>query len=169
MKLAIVAAAMFGFGFVLVPLYEVICDITGLNGKTSSITESRASTREVDESRQVTVEFISNLNQTMNWKFTPEIRQMEISPGGIYEVNYLVKNLNKTRTVGQAVPSVSPVAAAPFFDKIECFCFSRQTLEPDEERLMPVRFSVGTELPAHISTISLAYTFFDVTDTQERS
>ena len=155
LKLSAVAVIMFGFGFGLIPLYEVICDVTGLNGKTGSIAESQAVTREVDESRLVTVEFVSSLNRAMNWEFTPETRKMEIRPGGIYEVNYFVRNLNSARTVGQAVPSVAPVAAAPFFDKIECFCFSKQTLEANEERLMPVRFVVDAGLPPHVETISL--------------
>ncbi len=167
LKLAAVAVAMFGFGFGLVPLYEVICDITGLNGKTGSVTESRAGARGVDESRLITVEFIAGLNRAMNWEFTPVIKQLEIRPGKIYEIDYFVKNRNAARTVGQAVPSVAPAAAAPFFNKIECFCFSRQALEPGEERLMPVRFVVDAELPEHVKTVSLAYTFFDVTDTAE--
>ena len=164
LKLAVVAVVMFGFGFGLVPLYEVICNVTGLNGKTGSISETEAGTRETDESRLVTVEFISSVNRAMNWEFSPATGKLAIRPGGVYEVNYFVKNLNAVRTVGQAVPSVAPTAAAPFFDKVECFCFSKQALEPGEERLMPVRFVVDAGLPEHVTTISLAYTFFDVTD-----
>ncbi len=167
LKLAVFAVAMLGFGFGLVPLYDVICDITGLNGKTGSITESRAGARVVDESRAVTVEFVAGLNQSMNWRFAPTTKQLQVKPGEIHEVSYLVKNRNAFRTVGQAVPSVAPAAAAPFFDKIECFCFSEQALEPGEERLMPVRFVVAAELPEHVTTVSLAYTFFDITDKPE--
>ena len=166
-KLTLFAAAMFAFGFALVPLYDVICDVTGLNGKPGAISETAAESRAhtAGDSRLVTVEFIAGVNRSMNWKFRPVTRNMEIRPGGIYEVNYVVKNLNPVRTVGQAVPSVAPAAAAAHFNKIECFCFSKQAFGPGEERLLPVRFAVDARLPEHVTTISLAYTFFDVTET----
>ena len=167
LKLAAFTLAMFGFGFALVPLYNVICNITGLNGKTGSITEAQAESHDVDDLRLITVEFLANLNQSMNWTFAPEIKTLEVNPGKTYEVSYFAKNHNTTYTVGQAVPSVAPNTAAPFFNKIECFCFSKQMFEPSEEKQMSLRFVVDTELPEHIKTISLAYTFFDVTKTHK--
>ncbi len=176
LKLAVFTVTMFGFGFGLVPLYDVICDVTGLNGKTGRIAEAQAASqagaaaagaRGLDEQRSVTVEFVANLNQSMNWKFTPQTRMLEVKPGEIYEVNYVAKNLDALHVVGQAVPSVAPTVAARFFNKTECFCFTKQELEPGEERLMPLRFVVSPELPEHVRTISLAYTFFDVTDKPE--
>ena len=166
MKLAVFAAAMFAFGFALVPLYDVICDVTGLNGKPGAISETLAGSRAgaTDKPRVVTVQFVAGVNRSMNWEFRPETKKLEIRPGGIYEVNYVVRNLNAARTVGQAVPSVAPATAAAHFNKIECFCFSKQAFEPGEERLLPVRFAVDAKLPEHVTTISLAYTFFDVTD-----
>ena len=163
-KLVSVTLVMFMFGFGLVPLYDVICDVTGLNGKTGTISEAQVKKQQVDPSRQITVEFIANLNQSMNWDFKPVIAQLEVNPGEIYEVNYLARNRNAKITAGHAVPSTAPLEAARFFNKIECFCFTRQVLEPGEERLMPARFVVDPDLPEHINTISLSYTFFDVTD-----
>lgn len=169
LKLAVFTVAMFGFGFGLVPLYDVICDVTGLNGKTGRVAEaqagvdSAAEARAAVERRSVTVEFVANLNRSMNWEFTPQTRALEVKPGEVYEVNYVAKNLNPLRVVGRAVPSVAPTAAARFFNKTECFCFTEQALESGEERLMPLRFVVSPELPERVTTISLAYTFFDVT------
>ena len=164
LKLVGVTLVMFAFGFGLVPLYDMICDITGLNGKTGTISEAQAKAQHVDESRHIAVEFVANLNQSMNWDFKPVTEQLEVRPGEIHEVNYLARNRNSVITVGQAVPSIAPAEAARFFNKVECFCFTRQVLEPGEERLMPARFVVDPGLPEHINTISLSYTFFDVTD-----
>ena len=169
LKLAAVTVVMFAFGFGLVPLYDVICDVTGLNGKTGRITQAQLEARAVDErnsdkQRVVTVEFVAGLNRSMNWEFEPVTKKLEVHPGKAYTVNYLVRNHNTVRTVGQAVPSVAPTEAARFFNKIECFCFSEQALEANEQQLMPVRFVVDNELPPHIETVSLAYTFFDITD-----
>lgn len=164
LKLAVFALAMFGFGFGLVPLYDILCDITGLNGKTGSIAENQARAGKVDEQRLVTVEFVSNLNQSMNWSFAPTVKKLLVKPGEIYEIDYVATNHNPVLTVGQAVPSVAPAAAAGFFNKIECFCFSQQRFDPGEQRTLPVRFVVDAGLPRHIDTISLAYTFFDTTD-----
>ena len=169
LKLAIFALAMFGFGFGLVPLYDVLCDITGLNGKTGSIAESQARAGRIDEQRLVTVEFVANLNQSMNWSFTPTVRKLLVKPGEVYEVDYVAANHNSSATVGQAVPSVAPAAAAAFFNKVECFCFSRQRFDPGEQRALSVRFVVDANLPRHIDTVSLAYTFFDITDKTEQS
>ena len=183
-KLAGFTVVMFGFGFGLVPLYDVICDVTGLNGKTGRIAEAQveaqakaqagasatptaATAGDLDEQRLVTVEFVANLNQSMNWAFAPQTKVLEVELGEVYEVNYVAKNLDALHVVGRAVPSVAPTAAARFFNKTECFCFVKQELEPGEERLMPLRFVVSPELPEHVKTISLAYTFFDVTDEPE--
>ena len=163
-KLAVFALAMFGFGFGLVPLYDMLCDITGLNGKTGNITENQVRAGKVDEQRFVSVEFVANLNQSMNWSFAPTVKKLLVQPGKLYEVDYVATNHNASPTIGQAVPSVAPAAAAAFFNKVECFCFSQQRFDPGEQRTLPVRFVVDADLPRHIGTVSLAYTFFDVTD-----
>ncbi len=161
-RLLLMVVAMFGFGYALVPLYNVFCEITGLNGKTGVV--QAEDVRAVDETRTVTVEFLATTQSSLNWEIRPLVRTMEVHPGGIYEVNYLARNLDADRSVGQAVPSVAPSKASLYFNKTECFCFSRQLFEGGESRQMPVRFVVGADLPAEISTLTLSYTFFRVSD-----
>lgn len=163
-KLALVSVAMFAFGYLMVPLYDVFCELTGLNGKVSRTEVAEIMPLNTDPSRSVTIEFIANRNQSMNWKFEPIENKLLIHPGATYTTHYKVKNLTALNMVGQAVPSVSPVSAAPYLKKIECFCFEEQTLAGGEERDMPIRFVVSPDLPKHLSTISLSYTFFDVTE-----
>ena len=164
-KLGVVVIAMFGFGFALVPIYNVLCDITGLNGKTGSLDASVAQALRVDEGRTVLVEFIANLNQNLDWEFRPEITKMQVHPGKVYTMNYYARNKTRAEMVGQAIPSVTPNTAAAHFNKIECFCFTHQVFEAGEGRSMPVQFVVDTDLPDRIKTVSLSYTFFDVTRT----
>ncbi len=165
LKLAGVTVAMFAFGFAMVPIYDVFCEITGLNGKTGRAEVAQAAAMTPDESRTVTVEFLANLNQSMNWGFTPAVASTTVHPGEMQTVYYRVNNRHDRKISGQAVPSVTPGAAAAYFKKVECFCFTRQDLKAGEVREMPVRFVVSPDLPDHIHTISLSYTFFDVTRT----
>ena len=162
-KLALVAIAMFAFGFALVPIYDKICEITGLNGKTGTIEASTAATMEINTQRTVTIEFIANLNQSAPFAFNPIVKKLQIHPGGIYTMEYLARNLTDASLVAQASPSVSPSIASSHLKKIECFCFQKQYFEAHEERRMPVQFIVAPTLPDHIKTITLAYTFFDIT------
>jgi cytochrome c oxidase assembly protein subunit 11 len=158
-KLLLVVIGMFGFGFALVPLYDVFCEVTGLNGKTN--TEAvEAGQFEVDPNRQVKVEFIASLNAGMPWEFKPETYMMEVNPGKPMQVSYVARNLTDHDIIGQAVPSVSPGTAARYFQKTECFCFTEQVLKAGEEKLMPVTFIVDPNLPEDVKEISLSYTFF---------
>lgn len=159
-RLLIAAVAMFGFGFALVPLYDVFCDITGINGKTGRIEQEAALSRNVDQERTVTVEFLSSVHGDLAWDFKPVVRRVKVHPGEVKEVHYLARNRTPETVAGQAVPSLAPGIAAKYFNKTECFCFTRQTLGPNEEKLMPLRFVVDPELPAEIGTVSLSYTFF---------
>ena len=165
LKLGAITVAMFGFGFAMVPIYDVFCEITGLNGKTGRAEIAEAAALRADESRTVAVELLASLNQSMNWEFVPAVSRVTVHPGEMKTVYYRVKNRHDRAVAGQAVPSVTPGAAAAHFKKVECFCFTRQELEAFEERDMPVRFYVAPDLPAHVHTISLSYTFFDVTET----
>ena len=158
--LAALTLAMFAFGFALVPLYDVFCDITGLNGKTGRV-EAAALDEQVDESRDITVQFVTSVNGTLPWEFAAQSRQMTVHPGAVYEAFFTARNLSQTATVGQAVPSVSPNTAAAHFNKTECFCFTRQSFAAGESKLMPVRFVIARNLPEHVRTITLSYTFFD--------
>jgi len=159
-RLLYVAVAMFGFGFALVPLYDVFCDITGLNGKTGTV-QAGALDNTVDESRWVTVEFLANVNRDLPWEFRPGTTRMRVRPGAINTAYYFARNGSGEEIVGQAIPSVAPGAAALHFKKTECFCFTRQPLGPGEEKEMPLRFVVDRDLPKEISTLTLSYTFFD--------
>lgn len=161
-KLLLVALLMFGFGYALVPLYEVFCEVTGINGKTSN-TPAVMLVDGVDTSREITIEFLARPNKDMPWIFKPEIRRMTVHPGEVHVMNYLAENPTSQFIVGQAVPSVSPGQAALYLHKIECFCFTQQQLAAGKNMLMPVQFYVDPALPAQFSTITLNYTLYDVT------
>ena len=165
--LVLAALAMFGFGFALVPLYDVFCEITGLNGKTGgAVAEMPAATP--DTSRWVTVEFTGSVSQGMPWEFRPLQKKLRVHPGQVTVAQYYVRNTTDETIVGRAVPSVAPGLAAAHFKKIECFCFSEQTLKPGEAREMPVRFTVAPELAATIGTVTLSYTFFNADPAQAK-
>jgi len=164
-RLVLICLGMFGFGFALVPLYDVFCDLTGINGKTSGQAASAANA-EPDRNREVIIEFLARPNKEMAWVFKPEIRRMTVHPGEIHVVNYLAENPTSRFIAGQAVPSVSPGQAALYFHKIECFCFTRQQLAGGEDMLMPLQFYVDPALPPQFSTITLSYTLYDVTAQQ---
>jgi cytochrome c oxidase assembly protein subunit 11 len=161
-KLFLTVAGMFAFAIVVMPpLYTLICDITGLNGKTGRIEKERALTTFVDKDRTVTVEFVANMNNRMPWEFRPVVKRMQVHPGELSKVSFYAKNLTDHRMVGQAVPSVAPAAASIYFNKTECFCFTQQTFEARQEMDMPVRFVIDPKLPKNIKTVTLSYTFFD--------
>lgn len=163
-RLGIVAVLMFGFGFALVPLYDVFCDITGLNGKTGRVELEQALSAEVDEDRLVTVEFLGRANSDLPWEFRPMVRRIKVHPGEVTEVHYFAQNTADHAIVGQAVPSVAPGQAGKYFNKTECFCFTRQTLDAGEGKEMPIRFVVDPALPENVRTVSLSYTFFQAKD-----
>ncbi|MEC7875754.1 MAG: cytochrome c oxidase assembly protein, partial [Pseudomonadota bacterium] len=159
-KLGLVAVAMFGFGYLMVPIYNVLCDITGINGKTGQIAESQVSVDDVDPNRLVTVEFDTNVNPSLPWEFKATQFKQEVRPGEIAEAKFFVENKSNKSVVGQAIPSVAPEQASLFFNKTECFCFINQVLAPGEKKEMIVRFVVDSDLPEKISTMTLSYTFF---------
>jgi len=160
--LGAVAVAMTGFGFALVPLYDIFCQVTGLNGKTGVIAGDAAAELAVARERWVTVEFDANVNGGLPWRFAPAARRMKVHPGEVAEAAYVVENLSGQAVTGRAVPSVAPGPASVHFKKIECFCFSEQTLGPGESREMPVRFVVAADLPERVNALTLSYTFFEV-------
>lgn len=162
-KLVLLVFGMFGFGFALVPLYDVFCDITGLNGKPS---DTAAIYRDVtvDTKRTVTVEFMTRNHAGMSWKFEPVVRRIEVHPGEINTVDFYAQNPTGEFIVGQAVPSVAPSIAAIYLNKTECFCFNHQALASGEEVNMPMQFYIDPSLPEDIEFFTLSYTLFDVTD-----
>lgn len=164
--LFLVPVLMFGFGYLMVPIYNVFCEITGLNGKTGAISSSEASQLSVDQERLVKVEFTGSLNMYAPWQFKPEVTSMMVHPGQQYRTNYIATNKLDKSLVGQAVPSVSPGRAATYFNKTECFCFVQQEFGAKETKDMPLVFIVDPNLPRDVDTVTLSYTFFDVTDKQ---
>lgn len=162
-KLGVLVVGMFGFAFALVPLYGVFCKITGLGGRTGDLYIYDSATVKLDESRLVKVSFLTNTNDGMPWTFRAEQRVLRVHPGQLNEVRFYVRNTTDRVMVAQAVPSLAPGSAAEFFHKTECFCFTRQVLNPGEELEMPMRFFVSSDLPRKLDSISLSYTLFDVT------
>lgn len=163
-KLMLVAMAMFAFVFVvMVPLYNVLCDALGINGKTSGQAYIAAAAG-VDASREVTVQFVTTNNAGMPWEFRPRRSMMTVNPGASNETVFLARNPMPAAMVAQAIPSVSPSRAAAYFHKTECFCFERQPLDGRSSAEMPLQFIIDRALPQDISTITLSYTLFDVTE-----
>ncbi len=160
----VILLGMCAFTAALVPLYDLFCEITGLNGKTGGPYVYDPAATQPDKSRLVKVNFITNTNGGMPWQFWPEKGGVRVHPGELKEVNFYVKNTTNRPMVGQAIPSLVPVAATNYFHKTECFCFNQQILQPGEEMAMPMRFIVGRELPKNVQSISLSYALFDVTE-----
>lgn len=160
-KLVIVAVMMFGFGYALVPLYQKICEITGINILTpkDAMVEGIGNTQ-VDKSRTITVEF--DANSQGPWRFRPTVSSVQVHPGEMTQVVYEVVNTQNRSIDGQAIPSYAPQQVAAHFKKVECFCFKQQTLAPNEAKQMPVVFFIDPSLPKDVKTITLSYTFFEI-------
>ena len=171
-KLTVVVFAMFGFGFALVPLYNMVCDAFGINGRFLEIQDGSYSAEKgsakgrqlsarKDLERTVTVQFTTTLNQNMAWEFKTMTRTMKLHPGEIKQVKFYARNKTDQTVVAQAVPSLAPSQAVKYFTKMECFCFNQQTFKPGEAKEMPLVFVVDPDLPKNVNTITLGYTFFD--------
>lgn len=168
-ELALLTVAMFGFGFAMVPLYNALCEITGLNGRDKGMQLVASVQEQPDFNREVTVQFLTVVNGGREWTFKPEVTEMKVHPGQLYTVNFTAENQLDEDVVGQAVPAVTPGKAARHLKKTECFCFNQQPFKAREAKRMPVRFMLDPELPADVETVSLSYTFFDVTELAQRS
>ena len=161
-KLLLLTFGMFGFGFAMVPIYDVFCDITGLNGKTGRVSEAQSASLGVDTERLITVEFVSTINGAAGpWEFRPAQVSMRVNPGTLYKAHYLASNLSDTARVGRAVPSVAPAVAARYFQKTQCFCFDKQDFAAHETREMPLTFVIDPQIPPGVDTVTLSYTFFN--------
>ncbi|WP_346338483.1 cytochrome c oxidase assembly protein [Vibrio parahaemolyticus] len=159
-KLVLATFAMFGFGFALVPLYDVMCDALGINGKTSDVAAIQPTGMQPDLSRTIRVEFMAHVNPDMPWEFKPKVISMNVHPGEVVQTEYLAFNESGQRLVGQAVPSVSPGNGAAYFNKIECFCFTQQPLDGKQHAQMPLIFYIEPDLPDSILTLTLSYTLY---------
>jgi cytochrome c oxidase assembly protein subunit 11 len=164
LRLGAVAIGMFGFGFALVPLYDVLCkvlDISQENVRTqASYVPEKAGP---DTARTVSVQFLANNDATMPWTFHPQRFELKVNPGAVNHTTFFAQNTTAKQMVAQAIPSVSPPEAAQYFHKIECFCFTQQVLDPGAQLDMPLQFVIDQALPAKFHTITLSYTLFDVT------
>lgn len=158
-KLLVVAVLMFGFGYAMVPFYRAICDALGLNNVLKA---DIVANTQIDAGRFVTIEFDANLRSNLPWTFTPVEKSVRIHPGAFTQVTYEVRNRSDRPVTGQAIPSFGPQLAGRYFKKLDCFCFTQQTLAPGETRMMPVTFVVEPALPQDVNTVTLSYTFFEV-------
>ena len=170
-KLAIVTAGMFAFGYALVPIYNAICEMTGINilslaerqvpgGGSAGRDVKLPGNSQIDTSRTITVEFDANARGP--WEFKPAKRSMQVHPGELAQVMYEFQNVQNRRMAAQAIPSYAPRQAAAHFNKVECFCFNQYTLEAGEKRQWPVVFVIDPKLSKDVTTITLSYTFFEV-------
>ena len=160
----ILVVSMFGFGFAMVPLYDLLCSVTGLNGSTTGRT--LVVNQIVDKSRTITIQFDSTKNAGLPWDFYPMVKKIEVHPGEVKEVSYFAKNNSNKTIVAQAIPGVTPWQATNHFNKTECFCFTNQKLEPGESKIMPLKFVIDANLPKDLNTITLSYTFMDTDRTK---
>lgn len=161
LRLLGVVVGMFAFGFALVPIYDVMCQAFGINGKTSGSAFEGAQVE--NNERQVRVQFLATNNVDMPWKFKSMADDIVVHPGATNQMVFVASNPTDKPMTAQAIPSVAPSKAAAYFHKTECFCFTQQILQPGEQIEMPVRFIVDKDLPADVHHLTLAYTLFDVT------
>ncbi|GAA3544033.1 cytochrome c oxidase assembly protein [Zobellella aerophila] len=161
-RLGLMALAMFGFGFALVPLYDVFCQITGLNGKTAN--RVAAGSVSQDLSRLITVEFVTYTATGLNGEFEPSVRRLQVHPGEMHQVDFTVTSHASEDRVMRAIPSVSPGLAANYLRKTECFCFQEQPIAGQSAAVMPMRFYVDQGLPDDIELFTLSYTLYDISE-----
>ncbi|MBN8195777.1 cytochrome c oxidase assembly protein [Thalassospira povalilytica] len=156
-----VVGAMVGLAYASVPLYKLFCQVTGFGGTTQVATEAPA---EVSE-KTIKVRFNADVNSGLNWQFKPEQREITVRLGEDNLAYYMAENMSVQPITGQAVYNVTPLKAGQYFNKIACFCFDEQTLEPGQRVDMPVSFYVDPAIAEDINTqdvktITLSYTFF---------
>ncbi len=159
-KLVVVTVIMFGFGYALVPLYEAFCRVTGFGGKTDIIEEAVANQAKVID-RDVAVTFTSHTHSSLPWDFRPVTKGADVKVGEVQEAVFYVKNHSSQPITGMATFNVTPPRAGFHFKKTECFCFSKQVLQPGEEKEMAVRYMLDEQLPDDVHELTLSYTFFD--------
>ncbi len=165
--LVLMTAGSFAFGWALVPLYDVFCRAVGI-GNAEAKAGPTVAREQVDPNREITVEFVASPASVGSFEFRPQVASMRVHPGKLYATEFFARNLTSGASVAQAVPSISPNGTARYFHKTECFCFTPQKFRVAESRDMPVRFIVDPELPANVDKITLAYTFYDTTQSASR-
>lgn len=165
-KLGVITLGMFAFGYALVPIYNAICEMTGINVLALAEREvpgarpTQPANTQVDRTRSITVEF--DVNARGPWQFKPAVRSLQVHPGELNTVMYEFQNVQNRTMAAQAIPSYAPKQSAAHFNKLECFCFNQYTLAPGEKKAWPVAFVIDPKLPKDVTTITLSYTFFEV-------
>jgi cytochrome c oxidase assembly protein subunit 11 len=163
--LVLVAVGMFGFGYALVPIYDVLCEWKWIErDRPDDLKKVSETAYKVDMSREITVEFMTTLNESTQMEFYTEKKHIKVHPGEYHTVNFYAKNKTDKPMVARAIASFSPALTSTYFEKTECFCFSEQTFQAKEAKTMPMRFVINPELPKQYETITLSYTFFDNTE-----
>lgn len=165
-KLLVLVVAMFGFGFAMVPMYDVFCEITGINGKTSG-EASVYQEQNVNNERQITIQFVSVIKRGMPWEFQPVVSEMTVNPGQIYQTSFIARNISDNDLTGQAIPSIAPGNAALYLNKTECFCFNEQKLKAKESIDMPLVFFIDEDIPEEVTTLTLSYSLYNISNKQE--
>jgi cytochrome c oxidase assembly protein subunit 11 len=160
-RLLLMVAGSFAFGYALVPLYSVFCEVTGIGSREKLLQAATVAASGPDLGRSIVVEFVSSTPGSGQWEFRPNVSSMKVHPGKLYETTFHARNLSGHEVTAMAVPSISPARAAPFFQKTECFCFSPQHFSAEEVKEMPVRFIVDRDLPSGVDRLTLSYSFFD--------
>lgn len=173
-RLLILTVAMFGFGFALVPLYELVCEVTGIETleqrrQAKNLRQEVGTAGLQAPGRSITVRFDVTVNPSLPWSVTPEIRKMEVEPGKSYRVDFQAVNRSGKAVTGQAIPSIVPWQASNYFAKMECFCFNNQTLEGNETVAMPLQFIVSPDLPPNINSLTLSYSVMKIGDQEEEA
>jgi cytochrome c oxidase assembly protein subunit 11 len=161
--LLIMVVGSFAFGWALVPLYDLLCRAAGIGNAEAKAGAATTVREDIDPNREITIEFVASPASVGSYEFRPKVASMRIHLGKLYDSEFYAKNLTPFASVAQAVPSITPLGTAKYFHKTECFCFSPQKFAAGEGRNMPVRFIVDPQLPANIDTLTLAYTFYDTT------
>lgn len=159
-QLVLGSVAMFGFGFAMVPLYDIFCEVTGISSSSTTEAQARPEALEPDLDRTVTIEFATSGVYGGEWEFATDQAQMRVHPGKLYTAHYSATNLAQQPRIGRATPDVSPTSANRYFKKVECFCFSDQQFAGEETKRMPILFYIDPALPSNISTVTLAYSFY---------
>jgi cytochrome c oxidase assembly protein subunit 11 len=160
-----VAAGMVGVAYASVPLYRLFCQVTGYGGATRQTEQAP----DAVPGTAITVRLDANVNSGLPWRFAPEQPQVRLALGETVTMLYRAENLSDQPVVGTATFNVTPFAAGPYFDKIQCFCFQEQALAPGESADLPVTFFVDPAIlddpeTKDIQTITLSYTFFRAAD-----
>ncbi|MCC7257201.1 MAG: cytochrome c oxidase assembly protein [Gammaproteobacteria bacterium] len=158
LRLAAAAVAMFGFGYLLVPFYYLMCEVIGIGGRTADAVA--AAPLRVDAGRTVTVELTGSVNQDAPWEFHPKDVKLQVQPGRLYTATFVARNLSDQPLTGQAIPSVAPGTSARYLKKTDCFCFRSQAFAPAETRELTVQFYLDPALPRHVDRLTLSYTLF---------